>query len=180
MGFTVYGKGYTYIDYDGKVKVNPAKIVDYPVPPKLFKVALELVDEVEEGNVFRVVARRNGHDLIKRLAKQAVANRAKLAHCHRLRHWFENACRPLVKDVFELADVMRHEKRSPQIQVGQTGTYARALVVAQEGEGSVRVYLSSASRAYQRRGIFPRALQENWWRGSWRFPTPSCLGRMRH
>ncbi len=127
QAFTVYGKGFTYCDYDGSVKVNPAKVVEYPVPTRLFKAALELVDEAGEGNIFRSVTRRNGHNLLKRLAREAGVDRAKLAHNHRLRHWFEDACRPLVRDGFELADMMRHDKKSPQVQVGQTGTYARTV-----------------------------------------------------
>jgi integrase len=125
--FTVHGKGFTYVDYDRTVKVNPAKIVEYPVPAELFKIALGLVDEAGDGSIFRTISRRTGHNLLKHLAKEAGVDQAKLAHNHRLRHWFEEACRPLVRDTFELADMMRHDKKSPGISVGATGTYARTV-----------------------------------------------------
>jgi integrase len=127
QAFVVHGKGFTYIDYDQTVKVNPAKIIEYPIPSKLFKTALELVDEAGDGSIFRTITRRTGHNLLKHLAKEAGVDQAKLAHNHRLRHWFEEACRPLVRDNFELADMMRHDKKSPQVSVGTTGSYARTL-----------------------------------------------------
>jgi hypothetical protein len=127
QAFVVHGKGFTYIDYDRSVQVNPAKIVDYPVPLKLFKVAVELADEAGDGNIFRIISRRTGSSLVKRLAKGAGVDRFKLAHPHRLRHWFQEQCRPLVGDGFELADMMRHDKKSPQVSVGTTGVYARTV-----------------------------------------------------
>jgi integrase len=116
----VHGKGYTYLD-EGSVKEDASKIVLYPVPPGLLEPAKVLAREVE-GRIVPIPTRKVRR-IVKRYAKLAGVEDWRLCHPHRLRHSFEDLCKPFTKNEMELSDMMRHSKS----RFGTTGTYDRKI-----------------------------------------------------
>jgi integrase len=117
----VHGKGYTYLD-SGSVKEDATKIVQYPVPPGLLEPARVLAREARQGRIVPIPTRRVRR-IVKRYAKLAGVEDWRLCHPHRLRHSFEDLCKPFVKSEMELSDMMRHSKS----RFGTTGTYDRKI-----------------------------------------------------
>ncbi len=117
----VHGKGYTYLD-NGSVKEDASKIVQYPVPPGLLEPARVLAREVGEGRIVPIPTRRVRR-IVKRYAKLAGVEDWRLCHPHRLRHAFEDLCKPFTRNEMELSDLMRHSKS----RFGTTGNYDRKI-----------------------------------------------------
>ncbi len=122
----VHGKGLTYKDRDGTIKQDATKIVLYPVPPRLGEEAGALAKEVKHGGIITGIGTRTVDRIVERYAKLAGVSDYQLLHPHRLRHWFEEACRPLCQDGFELADMMRHTKKGAGPS-SSGGFYARTI-----------------------------------------------------
>jgi hypothetical protein len=60
---------------------------------------------------------------VKRYAKMAGVEGWRLCHPDRLRHAFEDLCKPHTKNEMELSDTMRYSKT----RFGTTGTYDRRI-----------------------------------------------------
>jgi integrase len=118
----VHGKGYTYVEVDGTVKEDATKIVQYPVPARLLEPAKVLARNAGQGRIIPIPTRAVRR-IVKRYAKMAGVEDWRLCHPHRLRHAFEDLCKPHTKNEMELSDMMRHSKT----RFGTTGAYDRRI-----------------------------------------------------
>ncbi len=128
----VHGKGYTVKDYDGTVRQDATKIVLYPVPGELMDPAKALARDAGHGRLVPL-GTRTARRIVRRYARLAGVEEWRLVHPHRLRHWFEEAVRPVAKDPFELADMMRHSKKGVGVS-SAGGFYARTISTSRRRE----------------------------------------------
>lgn len=114
-------RGHTYIDNDGSVKFDAAKIVNYPDPPGFLEPRGSL-RVTRGGRIVPIPTKRVGR-IVNYYVKLVGVEDCGLGHPHRLRHWTEDAYKPVEEREMELSDIMHHSKS----RFGTTGIYDRKI-----------------------------------------------------